>query len=127
MENEILRIEANEILPFAVQKKDNFLNKVVEKFAIPGVGGLIVKDIDNVEHLLLQKRCKVDAPDEDGLLEIPAGKIRAFENLFDTLKREIKEETGLDVVDILGEDRASIYENNNYKVINFMPFSCSQN
>ena len=31
-------------------------------------------------------------------------KIQAFENIFDTLKREIKEETGLDVVEILGDE-----------------------
>lgn len=116
-----------EIFPLAIQKKESLSNISVERFSIPGVGGLIIKDIGNIEHILLQTRCKSDAPDEDGLLEIPAGKIRAFENIFDTLKREIKEETGLDVVEILGEDRLSVYEGNNYKVINFMPFSCSQN
>ena len=100
---------------------------MIEQFAIPGVGGLIIKEIDNIEYILLQTRCKADAPNEDGLLEIPAGKIRAFESIFDTLKREIKEETGLDVVDILGENLSTIYEGNSYKVINFTPFSCSQN
>lgn len=87
-----------------------------ERFSIPGVGGLIVKKIDNIEHILLQTRSKADAPGEDGLLEIPAGKIRAFENIFDTLKREIKEETGLDVTEILGENKLSVYSGNGYKV-----------
>lgn len=117
----------HEIFPLAIQKKESLSKISVEQFSIPGVGGLIIKNIDNIEHILLQARCKPDAPDEDGLLEIPAGKIRAFENIFDTLKREIKEETGLDVVEILGEDKMSVYEGNKYKVINFMPFSCSQN
>ena len=29
--------------------------------------------------------------------------------------------------EILGENKLSVFEGNNYKVINFMPFSCSQN
>jgi 8-oxo-dGTP pyrophosphatase MutT (NUDIX family) len=115
------------IFPLAVQKKESMPDAGAERFAIPGVGGLIVKDIDHIEHILLQKRCKPNAPDEDGLLEIPAGKIRAFENIFDTLRREIKEETGLEVTEIHGENELSVYEGNSYKVINFMPFSCSQN
>jgi 8-oxo-dGTP pyrophosphatase MutT (NUDIX family) len=83
---------SREIFPLAIQKKENLSDVSAEQFAIPGVGGLITKEIDNVEHILLQTRCKPNAQNEDGLLEIPAGKIRAFENIFDTLKREIKEE-----------------------------------
>ena len=99
----------------------------MEQLSIPGVGGIIVKDVNGVEHILTQIRVKPDMPCENGLLEIPAGKIQAFESIFDALKREIKEETGLDVVEILGENKATIYESNSYKVVNFMPFSCSQN
>lgn len=101
--------------------------QIAEQFSIPGAGGIIVKKIGDVEYILLQERCKPDAPEEHGLLEIPAGKIRAFECIFDTLKREIKEETGLNVTKILGENLSSVYEGNSYKVINFVPFSCSQN
>jgi 8-oxo-dGTP pyrophosphatase MutT (NUDIX family) len=99
----------------------------MEQFSIPGVGGIIIKEIDGEQNILTQIRVKPNAPHENGLLEIPAGKIRAFESIFEALKREIKEETGLDVVEILGENLASIYERNCYKVISFMPFSCSQN
>lgn len=100
---------------------------IKETFSIPGAGGIIVKKINCQEHILLQMRYKPNAVEENGLLEIPAGKIRAFESIFDTLKREIKEETGLVVTEILGENLSSIYKGNNYKVINFTPFSCSQN
>ena len=72
-------------------------SQITEQFSIPGAGGIIVKRIDNTEYILLQERCKIDAPNEHGLLEIQAGKVRAFECIFDTLKREIKEETGLNV------------------------------
>lgn len=98
-----------------------------EQFSIPGAGGIIIKERSGVKHILTQIRCKPDAPYENGLIEIPAGKIRAFENIFDTLKREIKEETGLDVIEILGENLSSVYAEKSYTVINFMPFSCSQN
>jgi len=43
------------------------------------------------------------------------------------LKREIWEETGLKVVEIEGEKDAIIFEANGYKVLNYTPFSCSQN
>lgn len=98
-----------------------------EQFSIPGAGGIIVKDINGEKNILMQTRIKPMTPCENGLLEIPAGKIRAFESIFDTLKREIKEETGLDVIKIFGAEQSTIYEGNSYKVINFMPFSCSQN
>lgn len=99
----------------------------MEQFSIPGAGGIIVKEINGEKNILTQTRVKPEAPYENGLMEIPAGKIRAFENIYDTLKREVKEETGLDVVDILGEKQSTVYEGNSYKVINFMPFSCAQN
>lgn len=99
----------------------------MERFAKIGVGGIIEKNIGGVPYILVQERFKEDAKKEEGLLEIPAGKIREFENIFDALKREIWEETGLEVTEIKGENNVSIFSANNYKVINYMPFSCSQN
>ena len=90
----------------------------MERLAIPGAGGIIVKEINGAKHILTQIRVRPDVPCENGLIEIPAGKIQAFESIFDTLKREIKEETGLDVVEILGENLSTIYEGNSYKVVN---------
>lgn len=99
----------------------------MERFAVPGAGAIIRRNQDGCEQILLQERCKKDAPSEDGLLEIPAGKIREFESLYDTIRREVKEETGLDVIKIMGEDEALVHAANGYKVLNFKPFSCSQN
>ena len=98
-----------------------------EKFSIPGAGGIVISERFGEPHILMQTRCKEDAPSENGLIEIPAGKVRAFESIFDTLKREIKEETGLTVTKILGEDSSPVYEAGEYRVINFTPFSCAQN
>ena len=99
----------------------------MELFAKPGVGGIIEKNIDGIDCILIQDWCKDDAKSEFALLEIPAGKIREFENIFDCLRREILEETGLKVTRIKGEDEAIVLESNGYKVLNYAPFSCSQN
>ena len=99
----------------------------MELLAKPGVGGIVEKNVDGVDYILIQARCKDDAKLEYGLLEIPAGKIREFENIFECLRREIWEETGLRVTNIQGEDEAIVIESNGYKVLNYTPFSCSQN
>lgn len=99
----------------------------MELLAKPGVGGIIEHIFDGVHYILLQERYKNDAPLESGMIEIPAGKIREFENVFDCLRREIFEETGLEVTEIEGEHESIIVEMNGYKVVSYTPFACSQN
>lgn len=98
-----------------------------ERFAVPGVGGIIEKQQDDIDYILMQRRCKKDATSEYGLLEIPAGKIREFENIFQCLRREIKEETGLDITCIYGEESSTMIEKKEYKVLSYEPFCCAQN
>ncbi len=98
-----------------------------EHFAIPGVGGLIRCFKNGEEWLLVQERDKAGAPSEAGLIEIPAGKIRAFESIYDCLRREIKEETGLDVTRIHGESESIKVNLNGYSVLSYAPYSSSQN
>lgn len=104
-------------------------NPPEEVFTIPGVGALIEGEWHGMPALLLQERCKADAPGETGFLEIPAGKLRAFENIFDGLRREIREETGMELDFIQGEAEAITVEDPQagYRVVQFVPFSCSQN
>ena len=99
----------------------------MELFSKPAVGGIIEKIEDGVNYILIQERYKEDAKKEEGLIEIPAGKVREFENVYDCLRREIYEETGLKVVYIEGEKESTICEGNGYKVLNYTPFSCAQN
>ncbi|AFM39269.1 NTP pyrophosphohydrolase [Desulfosporosinus acidiphilus SJ4] len=99
----------------------------MELLAKPGVGGIIEHTLNGVNYILLQKRYKDDAPLESGMIEIPAGKIREFENIFDCLRREVFEETGLEVIEIEGEYESILVEMNGYKVVNYQPFACSQN
>ena len=77
----------------------------MEKFAIPCVAAIIEKIVNNEKYILIQTRQKEDGAETNGMLEIPAGKIREYENIFVALRREVKEETGLTITKILGEDR----------------------
>ncbi len=99
----------------------------LEDFAIPGAAGIIRRRAGGEEWLLVQERAKAGAPLETGLLEIPAGKIRAFENIYDCLRREIREETGCEVTWIQGEDEAVTVELGGYRVLSYRPYASAQN
>ena len=66
-----------------------------ENLAIPAAAAIIEKEVGGKRYILLQTRHKPEvSPAYTGLFEIPAGCIRTYEDIFETLKREIKEETG---------------------------------
>ena len=60
-----------------------------EVFAKPCVGAIIEKNIYGEKCILLQTRRKPGGDDTNGKLEIPAGKIREYEGVFDALRREV--------------------------------------
>lgn len=96
-----------------------------EKFAKPAVGAIIERTINGKKHIIIQERWKEDGNETNGKFELPAGKIREYEDVYDTLKREVFEETGLKVTKIVGEDKKIYSEDIN--TINFMPFCITQN
>ncbi len=98
-----------------------------EKFAIPAVGAIIVKKTETEELILVQTRKKNNLDGTDGLLEIPAGKIREYENIFEALRREVWEETGLHVTKIRGEEESGFLDVNGNKTIVFSPYCVTQN
>ena len=98
-----------------------------EVFAKPAVGAIIEKKENGQKYILIQTRQKKDAGIENGMLEIPAGKIREYENIFETLRREVKEETGLTITEIMGEQDIIEDDVTGYKVITFVPFCSTQN
>ncbi|HET7839403.1 MAG TPA: NUDIX domain-containing protein [Rectinemataceae bacterium] len=99
----------------------------LERFAIPGVGGIIERIVDGEKSILVQERHKAGAKAEEGMIEIPAGKIREGESIFDCLRREIGEETGLIVSRIEGEPESVSTTINGYRVLSYTPFSSAQN
>ncbi len=98
----------------------------MEVFAKPAVAGIIEKVIDQEVYLLIQNRFKKNAPKEKGLIEIPAGRVREYENVYDCLRREIYEETGLEVISIKGEEQSTILESNGQRILTYNPFASSQ-
>ena len=57
------------------------MGNLIELFSKPAAGEIIEKNVDGEVFVLLQERYKGNDR-EDGLLEIPAGKIREFENIY---------------------------------------------
>ena len=98
-----------------------------EKFAIPAVGAIIIKRVANDEFILVQNRKKNNGDGMDGLLEIPVGKIREYENIFDALRREVWEETGLHLTKIKGEEDKQFLNIDGKKTIIFSPYCVTQN
>lgn len=100
---------------------------MTETFAVPAVGAIIVKRVGDEEFILVQNRQKNNGDGTDGLLEIPAGKIREYENTFEALRREVWEETGLHITTIQGEDVSQFLDVVGNKTIMFSPYCVTQN
>lgn len=98
-----------------------------EVFAIPCVGALITREQNGETFLLLQTRMKENDRGTNGLLEIPAGKLREYENVFDAIRREVREETGLTITQILGEKEALTHCTGGVNTLSFEPFCVTQN
>lgn len=98
-----------------------------EIFAKPAAGAIIEKTVNDRKYILIQDRNKGNETVETGMIEIPAGKVREYENIFDALRREVSEETGLKVVEIEGEEEKIVSFDTGYETISYMPFCSTQN
>jgi 8-oxo-dGTP pyrophosphatase MutT (NUDIX family) len=98
-------------------------------YCIPYVGGIIERRNNDETELLIQTRWKPDRdPIYSGTFEFPAGVLdKPFEDVFEALKREIKEETGLKLKSIKGESKTKIFSpKGNDASFAFRPFCCTQ-
>lgn len=100
---------------------------IKEVFAKPCVGAIIEKVIGNERHILIQTRQKEDGNETNGMLEIPAGKIREYEDVFSALRREVWEESGLKITKIYGEDTSVSTQTGDVTTISFNPYCVTQN
>lgn len=99
------------------------------RMAIPYTGAIIERTHNGAIELLMQTRWKPHAdPLYSGTLEFPAGVLdKPYENVYDTLAREIKEECGLVLKSVIGDSRTKIYSpNNTDEIMAFKPFCCTQ-
>ena len=99
----------------------------MEKFTVPCVAAIIEKITNNEKYILIQTRQKEDGAETNEMLELPAGKIREYENIFEALRREVKEETGLSITKILGEDNQISNFIKGNEVISYTPYCITQN
>ncbi|OGY44320.1 MAG: hypothetical protein A2729_06070 [Candidatus Buchananbacteria bacterium RIFCSPHIGHO2_01_FULL_39_14] len=61
------------------------------------------------------------------MIEIPAGNINAYENVYEALRREVKEECDLEITNIIDHYRGPIRESKKRdKTFVFKPFLCQQ-
>lgn len=98
-----------------------------ESFAKPCVGAIIEKTMNDEKYILIQTRQKEDGNETNGMIEIPAGKIREYEDIFSTLRREVWEETGLKITKIYGEESAVYTQTGNVTTLSFEPYCVTQN
>ncbi len=98
-----------------------------EIFAKPCVGAIIERTVDGAPCILLQTRDKPGGGDTNGKWELPAGKVREYESVYDTLRREVWEETGLCVTEIEGENTLSHADVAGNRTIAFAPYCTTQN
>ena len=99
----------------------------MEKFTVPCVAAIIEKITNNEKYILIQTRQKEDGAETNEMLELPDGKIREYENIFEALRREVKEETGLSITKILGEDNQISNFIKGNEVISYTPYCITQN
>lgn len=74
-------------------------------FCILGVGAIIERKIGGKNFVLIQNRIRKNDEKQDGLIEVPCGKVQAMENSFDVMRQRVWEETGLRVTTIKGEEK----------------------
>lgn len=65
------------------------------------VRAFIIREHNGGDEILVQRRIKAHEPDTP--MELPGGRLEKFEPFFTGLKREIKEETGLELEQIIDQ------------------------
>lgn len=97
-----------------------------EELYIPFVGAIIERVHANQKQILLQVRAKSSDKKYSECFEIPGGKLRAFEDIYDCLKREVKEECGLEITFIANENKKLDFKNNGDTSTLIIPFCVTQ-
>ncbi len=96
-------------------------------FPVPIVSAIIERQRGAITEVLVQVRWKPERdPVYSGTFEIPAGGVGLCESVYDALKREVLEETGLRVIGFRPDVRTRTHSQHGDDVFAFIPFCCQQ-
>lgn len=85
------------------------------------------QNADGETEILIQKRLNKNDSVYYDTWEIPAGHINKWENVYDALRREVQEETGLQITEVLGDEKTvEMFGNGQDGAFGFKPFLCQQ-
>src|SRR5262245_32393656 len=94
---------------------------------LPIVSAIIEREHDGEKEILVQTRWKPERdPLYSGTLEIPAGGMHVYENVYGAVKREVLEETGLRVTSFYPDIHTQTYAPKEDDCFAFVPFCCQQ-
>lgn len=94
---------------------------------IPVVSAIVERTRNGQKEILVQTRWKPSRdPIYSGTLEIPAGWVDLYENVYDALKREVLEETGLKVIKITPDIKTKVHSPRDDGAFAFVPFCAQQ-
>ena len=94
---------------------------------IPVISAIIERKHNGEIEILVQTRWKPERDSEySGTLEIPAGRIDRYENVYDAVHREVLEETGLKILKISPDIKTKIHSPKSDGSFAFQPFCCQQ-
>ena len=104
------------------------MTKKISKTPVIFVSSILERMEGNVKKVFLQTRWKPKtSPMYSGLLEIPGGRINNYENVFDAIEREVKEECGLKIIALRSSFRGELLKINKFEQsMIFQPFICQQ-
>jgi len=100
----------------------------IDNMALPFVSAIIERENDGETEVLIQTRWRPNAQwNYHNTIEIPAGVLDiVYEDVIDAIKREVREETGLIVSEVVGLKKSKIYSPHDDASYAFSPFACSQ-
>ena len=97
------------------------------RFNIPAITTIIERKHNGVKQILVQTRWKPKKdPKYSGTIEIPGGCIERYENVYDAVKREVLEETGLKIINITPDNQSKLFSPREDGAFAFKPFCCLQ-
>ncbi|MCC7160663.1 NUDIX hydrolase [Candidatus Nomurabacteria bacterium] len=104
------------------------MTKKISGVPVIFVAGILEKKENGVKKILIQTRWKPKITLKySGLFEIPGGRINNYENIFEALAREVKEECGLKIISCRNFFREKLFKVNKLEqTMIFQPFICQQ-